>query len=86
METSNFDHNENYIATNSQKECCAVIAMREAVETLALREKISYEDALLRFTSSPIYDALFDFETEIWKEGSDYLISLYDYCIFHKTA
>ena len=73
-------------STDSQKECCAVIAMREAVETLAARENISYEEALLRFTSSRAYEALFDFDTEIWKEGSDYLLSLYDYCTSKKTA
>ena len=44
-----------------KKECCAVIAMREAVEMLAAREKIPYEEALLRFTSSRAYEALFDF-------------------------
>ena len=46
----------------------------------------SYEEALLRFTSSRAYEALFDFDTEIWKEGSDYLLSLYDYCASKKTA
>jgi len=46
----------------------------------------SYEEALLRFTSSRAYEALFDFDTEIWKEGSDYLLSLYDYCTSKKTA
>lgn len=82
MATSNYDNTANYKATDSQKECCAVIAMRKAVETLALREKISYEEALLRFTSSRVYKALFDFDTGIWKEGSDYLLSLYDYFLF----
>ena len=86
MATSNYDNSANYKTTDSQKECCAVIAMREAVETLAVREKISYEEALLRFTSSHAYEALFDFDTEIWKEGSDYLLSLYDYCNPKKTA
>ena len=43
MATSNCDNAINYKSTDSQKECCAVIAMREAVETLATREKISYE-------------------------------------------
>ena len=46
----------------------------------------SYEEDLLRFTNSREYEALFDFETEIWKEGSDYLLSLYNYCTFKKTA
>lgn len=39
MVTSNCDNAINYKSTDSQKECCAVIAMREAVETLA-HEKI----------------------------------------------
>ena len=63
MEISSYDNAVNYKATESQKECCAVIAMREAVESLALREKIPYEEALLRFTSSRAYEALFDFDT-----------------------
>ena len=71
---------------DSQKECCAVIVMREAVESLSVRENISYEEALLLFTSSDIYEALFDFETEIWKEGSDYLLNLYDCCCANKPA
>jgi len=86
MATSNYDNAVNYTSTDSQKECCAVIAMREAVEMLAAREKIPYEEALLRFTSSCAYEALFDFDTEIWKEGSDYLLNLYDYCNTKKTA
>lgn len=86
MEISNDDNAVNYAATDSQKECCAVIAMRETVEMLAFREKISYEEALLRFTSSRAYEALFDFNTEIWKEGSDYLLNLYDYCNNQKSA
>ena len=30
------------------------------------------------FTSSNIYEALFDFDTGIWKESSEYLLDLYD--------
>ena len=41
--------------TVSQKKECASIAMREAAKFLAEREKISYEEALLRFTSSRMY-------------------------------
>lgn len=85
MATSNYDNAVNYNVTVSQKEHCASIAMRGAVETLAAREKISYEEALLRFTSSRVYEALFDFDTEIWKEGSDYLLSFYDYCDAKKS-
>ena len=74
MEISSYNFND------SQKELCAVDMMREAVGTLSEREGISYEEALLRFTHSRVYDALFDFDTGIWREGSDYLLNLYDYC------
>ncbi len=70
----------DYNFTDSQKESCAVDLMRETVEELSLRDGISYEDALLHFTSSKIYDALFDYDTGIWREGPDYIISLYDHC------
>lgn len=70
----------DYNFTDSQKESCAVDLMRETVEELSLRDGISYEDALLHFTSSKIYDALFDYDTGIWREGADYIISLYDHC------
>ena len=72
--------------TDAQKESCAVTAMRDAVLALSARESIPYEEALLRFTSSRVYNALFDYSTEIWKESSDYLLSLYDFCNSKKSA
>lgn len=74
METSCNNFND------SQKESCAVDIMRDAVESLSSRDGLSYEDALLRFTSSRVYDALFDYGTGIWRESADYLLNLYDYC------
>ena len=47
---------------------------------LAEKDGITYEQALLRFALSPVYEALFDFETAVWKEGPDYLMSLYAGC------
>lgn len=58
--------------------------MRDAVGLLAERENVLYEEALTRFAESKVYDALFDYETGVWREDSDYLLSLYDYCL--KTA
>ena len=46
----------NYNFTDTQKESCAVSLMRDTVKELALRDTISYEDALLRFTNSKVYD------------------------------
>ncbi|MBQ1413380.1 MAG: hypothetical protein IIY93_09355 [Clostridia bacterium] len=67
--------------TDKQKEACAVINMRDAVALLAEREHIPYEEAMLRFGASTIYDALFDFDTGVWKESPVYLLDLYrTYC------
>lgn len=54
--------------------------MRDAVGLLAERENVLYEEALTRFAESKVYDALFDYETGVWREDSDYLLYLYDYC------
>ena len=68
--------------TDKQKEVCAVIAMREAISMLAEKEHKKKKKAMLKFTDSKIYDALFDFDTEIWKESSIYLLDLYfAYCL-----
>ena len=64
--------------TTDQKETCAVISMRDAVALLAREKKISYENALLLFGGSRIYDALFDFDTGIRKESPEYLLALYN--------
>lgn len=55
--------------------------MRDAVGLLAERENVLYEEALTRFAESKVYDALFDYGTGVWREDSDYLLSLYDYCL-----
>lgn len=64
--------------TTDQKETCAVISMRDAVALMAREKQISYKDALLLFAGSRIYDALFDFDTGIWKESPEYLLDLYN--------
>ena len=76
----------NYNFTDTQKESCAVSLMRDTVKELALRDTMSYEDALLRFINSKVYKTLFDSDTGIWRESPDYLLNLYDYCNSKKTA
>lgn len=63
--------------TWKQKETCAVISMREAIALLSQEKQISYEEAMILFAGSRIYDALFDFDTGIWKESPGYLLDLY---------
>ena len=60
------------------KEACAIETMRYMLQNFAQDKQISFEDALLTFSASSTYQVLFDFETEVWKEGPDYLRSLFD--------
>lgn len=80
MVTSNYDF------ARRQKEASAVMVMRDAVGKLASREGLSYEEAFLRFASSCVYEALFDFDTGIWKESAEYLADLYEHYGKKKSA
>lgn len=66
------------LVTEKQKEYCAVTVMRRMIEKYAKQNGISFEDMMYAFSESSVYEALFDFETDIWKEGPDYLIALYE--------
>lgn len=63
--------------TKSVKEECALIVMRKVVEMYSLENNISYNAALLQFVESYTYEALFDFKTEMWKEGSNSVYNTY---------
>ena len=68
---------ENNNISYSQKNSCAIKTMRTMLLKLSDKTNKPFEKLLLEFTKSPTYEALFDFETEIWKEGPDYLLELY---------
>lgn len=72
METSNI------LITDKQKEETAITVMRCMLLTYSEQMQIPFEKALLTFAKSRTYEDLFDFTTEIWKEGPDYLRGLYD--------
>lgn len=63
---------------DNQKESAALSTMRLMLTHYAERHGISFDDAFFQFTESPVYDALFDFETEMWREGPDYLEGVFD--------
>ena len=69
---------QDNMVTAEQKEFCALTTMRTMLERYSLKKHISFEDALLAFSKSCAYDALFDFETGIWKEGPDYLETIFE--------
>ena len=60
------------------KEATAITVIRCMLVTYAEEHRISFEEALLSFAQSRTYEDLFDFDTEIWKEGPEYLRGFYD--------
>lgn len=64
--------------TDKQKEYCAVTVMRRMIEKYAEKQNLSFDEAMLIFTGSSVYEALFDYDTGIWKEGPDYLMELFE--------
>ena len=68
----------NPIVTDEMKEACAIEAMRSMLQRYSQDNNMTFEDALLAFANSTTYQALFDFETAVWKEGSDYLRCLFE--------
>ena len=70
--------NSNKIVTDQQKETCAILVMRSMLESYSKKHNIPFSEALEKFANSPVYDGLFDFETGLWAEGPDYLLSFYE--------
>lgn len=59
-------------------ESTAITVMRCMLISYSEQNHIPFDQAMLAFASSKTYEDLFDFSTEIWKEGPDYLRGLYD--------
>jgi hypothetical protein len=70
----------NTISTG-RKNSCAIRVMRDMLVKYAEKHNISFDEAMLTFSESSTYDMLFDFETEVWKEGPDYLMMLFEEAI-----
>ena len=64
--------------SSERKEATAITVMRTMLVTYSEEKHIPFEQAILDFSQSETYEDLFDFDTEIWKEGPDYLRGLYD--------
>ena len=64
--------------SDKRKNGCAVNLTRSMLVKYAQKHEVPFEDAMLRFAESSTYEALFDFDTAIWKEGPDYLLGIYE--------
>ena len=68
----------NPIISTETKEACAIETMRFLLQQYAQDKGLTFEEAFFAFSTSSTYEVLFDFETEVWKEGPDYLRSLFE--------
>ena len=52
--------------------------IQEMLEAYSEKYRISFDDALDGFTKSRTYEALYDFDTKLFREGPDYLLEWYE--------
>ncbi|MFA6938367.1 MAG: hypothetical protein WCQ67_09070 [Treponema sp.] len=67
------------MTSDKEKEYTARTTMKLMIEKYAKKNSLSYEDSLLEFCSTPVYNLLFDFSSGLWTQGPDYLL-----CTFEK--
>ena len=60
------------------KENSALSSMQRMLEKYSKKNGRTFEDAMKLFTASRTYKLLFDFDSELWKEGPDYLMGLFE--------
>ena len=64
--------------SESIKESSALASMQRMLEKYAEKKKISFDEAMKQYGESESYAALFDYDTELWKEGPDYLLEWFE--------
>ena len=63
---------------SKQKESAALATLQRALEKYSEKQSVSYEAALSAFSRSKTYKELFDYDSLLWTQGPDYLISVYE--------
>ena len=56
---------------------CADMILANAIEDYAVEENISQSEARNRLLESKAYECLYDFDSRLWMEGSDYFLDFY---------
>ena len=77
---------QNESVSAKRKSGCTIALMKRMLVKYSQKHNTTFEDAMMKFTDSPSYDALFDFDTEIWTEGPDYLMQLFEESSSQKSA
>ncbi len=68
------------VVTDRERKQTAQTTMRLMLDDYARNEGISFDEAKERFSVSVAYEALFDYETGLWKAGPDYLRNFWKRC------
>ena len=55
-----------------------IYLIQEMLEAYSEKHHVSFDDALDGFTKSKTYEALYDFDTKLFREGPDYLLEWYE--------
>lgn len=66
------------IMYRTRKECRAVNVMRDMICLLAERKHLSFEKALEEFVKTTMYEALFNYQTELWDKKPVCLLGIFD--------
>ena len=60
------------------KEWAAISLMQSMLNEYSKKHNISFQDAMDEFVKSLTYLQLFKFDNGIWKEGTSYLLEVYE--------
>lgn len=71
---------------DEQKNAAAIMLLQMVLEKYSGMHSILIEETLTEFVSTPMYNAIFDFDTELWKEGPDYILDLLEKQVSNKTS
>lgn len=66
------------IMYRTRKECRAVNVMRDMIYLLAERKHLTFEKALEKFVKTTMYEALFNYQTELWDKKPVCLLGIFD--------
>ena len=62
--------------TAQQKEWCVLGTLCQAMEISAQEKQAKFADVFFEFVDTWVYEALFDFDTGLWREGPIYLLNM----------
>ena len=66
------------IMYRTRKECRAVNVMQDMICLLAERKHLTFEKALEKFVKTTMYEALFNYQTELWDKKPVCLLGIFD--------